>query len=135
MTEALLDGTIDAIASDHAPHADEEKERGLVDAPFGFVGLETTLPLVLTHLVRPGLMTLEEAIARMTLVPAEILGLPVGRILDGAPGDLAIIDPDICWEIDRDKLHSKSRNTPYHGWTVYGRAVTTIVGGQVHEVV
>lgn len=128
---ALTDGTIDAIASDHAPHTAEEKARGLAAAPFGIVGLETTLPLVLTHLVATGVLLLEEAIARMSAAPARILDLPVGRIEDGAPADLVLIDLDEAWTIRKSELSSKSANTPFDGTTVRGRAAATLVGGRL----
>ena len=131
--EGLRDGTIDAIVTDHAPHAGYEKEVEFDRAPFGILGLETSFPLVYTTLVRPGILPLSPAIAKMTHVPARILGLPldVGTLQTGAPADIAVLDLDREWTIDRDKVQSKSKNTPFHGMTVWGKAAYTLVGGRV----
>lgn len=134
MIAGMLDGTLDVIASDHAPHAADEKARGLADAPFGIVGLETTLPLLLTDLVAPGIVSLEEAVRRMTVVPAQILDLPLGTLDLGAPADVTIIDMAQRWTIRREELVSKSKNTPFDGKEVTGRAALTIVGGNLHPV-
>lgn len=129
----LADGTIDCIVTDHAPHAGYEKEVEFDAAPFGILGLETAFPLVYTHLVKPGILTLNNAIAKMTSIPAHVLGLgaEVGTLQTGAPADLAILDLDIEWTIDRNTVQSKSKNTPFHGWKVQGKAVQTLVGGRV----
>jgi dihydroorotase len=127
--EALADGTIDAIATDHAPHAPEEKLVEFDRAPFGVVGLETALGVILTHLVRPGLLSLEDAIRAMSTAPARILGLAAGTLEAGAPADIVLIDPDRRWTVHSGEFASRSRNTPFEGWELEGRAVLTIVGG------
>jgi dihydroorotase len=133
LREALADGTIDAVATDHAPHAAEEKMVEFSAAPFGVVGLETALGVVLTHLVSPGVLSLMEAIRRLSTTPAAILGLPGGSLGPGAPGDVVLIDPDRRWTVRRDELASRSRNTPFDGWTLQGRAVVTIVDGEIRH--
>jgi len=130
----LANGTLDVIASDHAPHAPEEKSRTWDEAPFGVIGLETTLGLVLTYLVKPGLLTLEQALAKMTLVPARIFGLAedgAGSLTPGAPADITIIDPARTWKVDTAAFYSKARNCPFHGWKLQGRAIATIVRGKM----
>jgi dihydroorotase len=127
----LADGTIDIIATDHAPHALFEKARGLADAPFGIIGLETAVGLILTHLVHPGLISLPKMIEVMSTVPAQILGIAGGRIDIGAAADLTLIDPDMKWTVTESDLRSKSRNTPYIGVTLKGRVVGTIVNGRL----
>ncbi|OPX23085.1 MAG: dihydroorotase [Candidatus Latescibacteria bacterium 4484_107] len=128
--EGLTDGTIDVIASDHAPHAPQEKALGLKAAPFGIVGLETSLGLVLTELVQPGLLSLSEAIAKMSLRPAQILRVEGGRIREGCSADLTLIAPDEDWTVDVGRFRSKSRNTPFAGRILRGRAVMTFRGGE-----
>ena len=129
----LADGTIDCIVTDHAPHAGYEKEVEFDAAPFGILGLETSFPLTYTTLVKTGILTLSQAIAKMTSEPARVLGLPdsVGTLKPGAEADIAVFDLDAVWTIDRNKVQSKSKNTPYHGHEVQGRAVFTIVGGRM----
>ncbi len=127
----LKDGTIDVIASDHAPHTPEEKARGWEEAPMGVIGLETTLGVVLTTLVHPGIITLAEAIERMSSNPAKILGIPGGSLAVGNPADITIIDPDKKWVVDPQSFASKGRNTPFRGWRLRGKAYATIVGGEV----
>ena len=129
--EGLADGTIDVIASDHAPHAPEEKALGLEAAPFGIVGLETSLGLVLTELVHSGLLSLSEAIAKMSLRPAEILRVEGGRIREGGPADLTLIAPDDVWTVDVERFRSKSRNCPFAGRTLRGCAVMTLRSGEI----
>ena len=128
---ALADGTISAIATDHAPHADDEKAADLAEAPFGIIGLETAVGLVITELVERGVLSLAEAIAKMTLQPARILGLPGGRLDIGGAADITLIDPTASWTVDPQRFYSKARNTPFAGRTLRGRAVMTIVGGRV----
>ena len=118
--EGLRDGTIDAIATDHAPHAPTEKALGMLDAPNGIIGLETCLPLVYTYLVQPGYLTLVEAIAKMTSIPAAILGIDRGTLSVGAVGDVTIIDIDSINRVDVTKSRSKSQNTPFAGWELKG---------------
>lgn len=131
--EALADGTIDAIATDHAPHAVEEKLVEFDRAPFGVVGLETALAVVMTHLVRPGLLSIEDALRRMSTLPAQILGIPGGRLDVGAPADLVVIDPDRRWTVRPGEFASRSRNTPFEGWNLEGKAVLTMVEGAIRH--
>jgi dihydroorotase len=127
--EALADGTIDCIATDHAPHARAEKEGEFAAAANGVVGLETAVPLLLDRLVRPGMLALPTLVARLSLGPARVLSLPGGSLAPGAPADLTILDPDEPWTIDPARFRSRSRNTPFAGWTGVGAPVLTIVGG------
>ncbi|HXH85783.1 MAG TPA: amidohydrolase family protein, partial [Nitrospira sp.] len=128
--EGLRDGTIDVIATDHAPHAMQEKQQGFTEAPFGIVGLETALPLTLA-LVEEGILSLESAIEKLSSAPAKAFSLPKGTLAVGADADVAIIDSHAQWEVDPSKFRSKSRNTPFAGWKVKGAVLTTIVGGRV----
>ena len=128
--EGLKDGTIDAIATDHAPHAPHEKEQEFARAPFGMLGLETSLGLVVTHLVKPGILTLSQMVEKMSLAPAKILGVPGGTLTIGQPADITVFDPDAEWTVDVDKFYSKSRNSVVNGVTLTGRPVTTFVGGR-----
>lgn len=127
--EGLCDGTIDAIATDHAPHTPSEKAQGMLDAPNGIIGLETCLPLVLTYLVQPGHLTLTEVIAKMTAVPANILGIDRGTLAVGAVGDVTVIDVDAINQVDVTKSRSKSRNTPFTGWELKGWQALTLREG------
>jgi dihydroorotase len=126
----LADGTIDVIASDHAPHAQEKKMQELDQAPFGIVGLETSLGLVITQLIKPGHLDWPSAIAKMTVNPARILGIDKGTLRIGADADITIIDPDVRWKVDTAEFRSKSTNTPFAGWELTGRAEMVIVGGR-----
>jgi dihydroorotase len=128
--EGLRDGTIDAIATDHAPHAVQEKQQEFSAAPNGVVGLETALPLVLA-LVEEGILSLEDAVAKLTVAPARAFGLSKGTLAVGADADVVIVDPQEEWVVDPTRFRSKARNTPFAGWKVKGRAVMTIVGGRV----
>ena len=127
----LVDGTIDVICTDHAPHALEKKMQELDQAPFGTIGLETALGLVGTKLVEPGHLTWPQAIEKMTINPARVLGLEKGTLAIGAEADVTIIDPDRVWNVDAKKFASKSSNSPFGGWKLKGRAETVIVGGRV----
>ncbi|HET8633473.1 MAG TPA: dihydroorotase [Gemmatimonadales bacterium] len=129
--EALRDGTIDAIATDHAPHHYDAKEREFDQAPNGIIGLETAFPLANAELVGSGLLTLPQLVERMSTVPARIFGLPGGSLAKGAPADVVLLDPDVRWTVDPSTFRSKSRNTPFGGREVRGRAVATIVRGHV----
>jgi len=127
----LRDGTIDVIATDHAPHTQAEKAQGIEDAPFGIVGLETCLPLVITRLVYEGHLAMSEAIARMTINPARILNLNKGTLAEGADADITIIDMRKEHIVDVSKFESRGRNTPFAGWKLTGLPVMTIVGGNI----
>ncbi len=129
--EGLADGTIDCIATDHAPHAKEKKMQELDRAPFGIVGLETSLGLVVTHLIEPGHLDWPAAIEKMSVNPARILGLNKGTLALGADADVTIIDPSTDWTVDPAEFRSKSTNTPFAGWKLRGRADVVIVGGRV----
>ncbi len=167
LRDGLRDGTIDVLASDHAPHLSKSPdssgrlkkvyplpiERDDVagaknnrvnvpiyrdshfedwnKAPFGLVGLETTLGLILTYLVAPGVITLQDAIAKMTVNPARIFNLPTGELKIGMPADITIIDLAKEWRVDVDKFKSKSRNSPFHNWKLKGKAVATIARGKI----
>ena len=119
------------ICTDHAPHAAEKKMQELDRAPFGIVGLETCLGLVSTQLVAPGHLTWPQAIEKMTVNPARVLGIEKGTLAIGADADVTVIDPDYEWIVDPERFHSKSRNTPFGGRKLRGRADAVIVGGMV----
>ena len=127
----LADGTIDVIASDHAPHAKEKKMQELDQAPFGIVGLETMLGLVITKLITPGVLDWSKAIRKMTINPAKVLGISKGTLSIGADADITVIDPTAKWTVDPGQFHSKSSNTPFAGMELTGRAEMVIVGGKV----
>jgi dihydroorotase len=127
----LADGTIDCICTDHAPHAPEKKMQELDRAPFGIIGLETCLPLVIQQLIEPGILTWPQAIEKMTINPAKVLGINKGTLRPGADADVTIIDPSRPWTVAVGDFQSKSQNTPFIGWTFHGRADTVIVGGRV----
>ena len=131
MIDGLKDGTIDVIASDHAPHAPEEKELEYAEAPFGVIGLETQLGLVITHLVEPGHLPLAEALAKMTVNPARILRIPKGTLSPGSDADITLFDPKKSWTVDISKFRSRSRNCPFDGWKLKGRPEMVLVGGKV----
>jgi len=128
---ALVDGTIDCVATDHAPHAQAEKEGEFDQAAFGVVGLETAVAILLDRLVRPGLLPLGTLVSRLSRDPAKLLGLPGGTLGPGAPADLTILDPERELTVDPARFHSKSRNTPFAGWTLRGGPWMTIVDGKV----
>ena len=125
----LADGTIDIIATDHAPHSKEEKERSITAAPSGIIGLETSLALGITSLVRPGHLTMLQLLEKMTVNPAKLYGLPSGRIEEGAPADLILFDPEEKWT--PTEYVSMSSNSPFTGWELYGKVKMTICGGKV----
>jgi dihydroorotase len=134
LLEGLGDGTIDAIATDHAPHHHDEKLVEFDDAPFGIVGLETAVPLAMDRLVRPGIIDLRRLVELMSLNPARILGLKKGTLAPGADADITVIDPDLEMTVDPARFQSRSRNTPFAGWRLRGWPVLTLVGGRaVHE--
>lgn len=127
----VRDGTIDCLATDHAPHLAEEKELEFQYAPFGIIGLECALPLYIKALVEPGHIDWMKLIDLMTARPARIVSLDKGTLQEGADADVTLIDPNRPWKIDIDRFASFSRNCPFHGWNVRGRAVTTIVKGEI----
>ena len=131
--EGLCDGTLDAIATDHAPHAPSEKALGMMDAPPGIVGLETCVPLVFTYLVRTNRLSLSDAIAKMTHIPAEILHIDRGTLSVGAVADVTIIDPGKVATVDSAQFQSKSRNTPFDGWELKGWPMMALRGGVPSE--
>jgi dihydroorotase len=126
---ALQDGTLDAIATDHAPHSQEEKSLPLPQAPFGIIGLETAVPLCLTQLVHTGLLPLPQLIALFTCGPRRVLNLAAGALTPGAAADLTVLDVNRETVIDPARFHSRSRNTPFAGWRCKGKAVATVIGG------
>ncbi len=127
----LMDGTIDCIATDHAPHAREKKMLELDRAPFGILGLETAVGLAVTRLVEPGRIGWPRLVEAMSTLPARILGINRGTLRPGALADITLIDPALTWRVDAAAFASKSVNSPFHGWTLQGRAVATIVAGRV----
>ena len=131
LREGLLDGTLDFIATDHAPHTADEKAVGMKTAPFGITGLETAFPLLYTNFVKKGIWTMQQLIDWMTIKPADVFGLPYGKIEIGAAADLVLIDLNKEQKIDRTTFVSKGKNTPFDGWTCSGWPVTTIYGGKV----
>jgi dihydroorotase len=128
--QGIADGTVDAIATDHAPHHIDEKNVEFNIAMNGIVGLETALPLTL-KLVEDGVIDLPKAIALLSSGPAGVLALPVGQLVAGGVADVTIIDPDLAWTVDAQKLVSKSKNTPFDGWQMKGAAVCTMVAGKI----
>jgi dihydroorotase len=134
LTAAIADGTIDAIATDHAPHAPETKERPFEEAPPGMLGVETALAVAITQLVETGVMTLHQVIATLSWQPARIAGLDaLGHglpITAGNPANLCVLDPSEQWVVDPDRLASKSRNSPFAGWKLSGRVRHTVLRGQ-----
>src|SRR5687767_1429153 len=129
--EGVVDGTIEVLCSDHAPHCDYEKEVEFDYAPFGITGLETELPLSLMQLYHTRKMSLPDVLARFTTGPANLLKLAKGTLRIGADADITVIDPDREWIFQRAESASKSKNTPFHGWTMKGKAVITVVAGRV----
>ena len=131
LLEGLLDGTIDFVATDHAPHAEKEKEAGILNAPFGIVGLETAFPLLYTHLVKTNKMTLSQLVEVFTRKPAEVFQLPYGLLEEGKYADITLVDLDNEVAIDKQSFYSKGKNTPFHGWNVFGNPILTIAAGKV----
>lgn len=130
MIEGLRDGSIDVIATDHAPHHADEKALEFDRAPFGIVGLETAVPLCLDRLVHAGIVSLTRLVELLSTNPARALNLPGGTIAEGAPADLTILAPDAEVTIRKETFRSKGRNTPFDGWTLRGAVAATIVGGR-----
>jgi dihydroorotase len=127
--EGLKDGTIDAIATDHAPHSVEEKEVEFDAAPFGIIGLETALGLIVQHLIKPGILSWRQVVEKLSLNPYRILGLPEPKFKAGEMANLTIIDPDANWIVDKTKFKSRSRNTPFDGWELTGRVLGVMNNG------
>jgi dihydroorotase len=133
LLEGLCDGTIEVLASDHAPHCDFEKEVEFDYAPFGITGFETELPLSLMQLFHTKRLSLADVLAKFTVAPAKLLKLNKGALSVGADADVTVFDLDVEWTYERGESLSKSRNSPFHGWRMKGRAVATIVAGKVVE--
>ena len=131
--EAVADGTIRFLATDHAPHCSYEKEVEFDEAPFGVVGLETALGVYLTELVHGQGMALADVISKMTQIPSDYFALGRGTLKEGAVADVTVIDPERTWTVKKEEFRSKSRNTPFDGRNLRGRAVFTIVGGQIRH--
>lgn len=129
--EGLADGTLDVIATDHAPHAVEEKERGLLKAPFGIVGIETSFAMSMTYLYHSGRMPLKDVLYKMTAAPASIMNINAGTLKLGAPADVCIVDLDEEWTVDVTKFKSKNHNCPFDGMKLRGRVKYTICGGKI----
>ena len=130
LLEGLADGTIDAIASDHAPHHPDEKDVQFSAAPFGILGLETTVSLGLDRLVRPGILELGRFIRLLSSGPAAVLGLPGGSLEPGRQADITLLDLERQVTVRAERFRSRSRNTPFEGWRLRGAAVGTLLGGQ-----
>jgi dihydroorotase len=134
MLEGLADGTVDVIATDHAPHHADEKMVEFDRAPFGIVGLETAVSLVFDRLVHAGRLSVRRAIELLSTNAAAVMKVPGGTLAEGLPADVTIIDPDRTVTVDAAALRSRSKNTPFHGWTLRGGVMMTMVGGRiVHE--
>lgn len=131
LLEGLLDGTIDILATDHAPHSEEEKNGSMIDSPFGIVGSETAFSLLYTYLVETGKITLAQLVDWFTVKPAKIFGFEEGTLDIGAPADLAVFDLEKETTIDATEFASKSTNTPFKGWKVKGETVLTLVDGEI----
>jgi dihydroorotase len=131
LKEALAEGLVDALASDHAPHLQSEKELEFFTAPFGIASLECALGLYVKALIEPGIVDWLGLMRLMTCGPAKVIGIDKGTLGIGRQGDVTVIDPDAEYEINVNKFRSKSRNCPYHGWKVRGRVDKTIVGGEI----
>jgi dihydroorotase len=128
--QGFIDGTLDTLVTDHAPHHYDETEQAFDDAPFGIVGLETAVGLMLTHFIETGKMALSTLVERMSLQPARAFRLPGGTLAEGAPADLTLIDASAEWTVDPRKFYSRGRNTPFSGAMLRGRTVLTVVGGR-----
>ena len=131
LIEGLRDGAIDCIATDHAPHSAADKNKGMLDAPFGIVGLETAAALTYSELVMKDVLTPLQMAEKMSYNPAKVLRLDAGTIAEGKDADLVIFDPNASYTIDKNTFVSKSKNTPFHGRKVTGRVDMTIIGGDV----
>ena len=130
VVEGVLDGTVDIIVTDHAPHAAWEKSREFELAPFGMTGLETSLALVNTHLVKTGRLSLARMVELMSINPRRVLSLPALSIAPGNVADISVFDPDLVWTVGADGFESKAENSGYVGQTLTGRATDVLVGGR-----
>ena len=130
MLEGIADGSVDVIATDHAPHHYDEKNVEYDRAPFGIVGLETAVPLSLDRLVHAGRIRLSRLVELLSVNPARILNVPGGALSEGAPADITILAPDLRVKIEAAKLRSRSKNTPFNGWDLRGGVAATLVGGR-----
>jgi len=128
---AIREGLVDCFATDHAPHTHEEKQRPFDQAPFGIVGLETAFALTVSHLVRPGHLSLARALELWTEAPRRVFGLPEVRLEPGFPADLALLDPEREWTVDPARFHSQGRNTPFAGWRLTGLPLATFCAGRL----
>ncbi|MFM7114486.1 MAG: dihydroorotase [Planctomycetota bacterium] len=133
LIEGLKDGTLEVLATDHAPHAIEKKTREFDQAPNGIIGLETFLPISVKALIEPGHLDWPTMIGMMTIAPARVLGINRGTLAKGAIADVTVIDPHAEWTVDSAKFRSKSRNCPFNGWKVRSRAEVVIVGGDIKQ--
>ena len=131
LLEAVVDGTVDCIVTDHAPHNPNEKMLEFDQAPFGIIGLETALGLVLTRLYHPGLISLKRVVELMSTQPAQLINQPLGHLKAGAAADLTLFDTEAEWVYDLGQTRSKSRNSPFHGTALKGRVAATIVAGTI----
>jgi dihydroorotase len=130
MLEGIADGSVDVIATDHAPHHYDEKNVEYDRAPFGIVGLETAVPLSLDRLVHAGRIRLSRLVELLSVNPARILNVPGGTLSEGAPADITVLAPDLRVKIEASKLRSRSKNTPFNGWDLRGGVAATLVGGR-----
>jgi dihydroorotase len=135
LLQALADGTIDCIASDHSPHASHEVEVPFEEAPFGAVGLESTVGVTLTHLTHKGIISPLDTIRKLSTTPAQILRLEAGTLKPGETpvAQVTVIDPDHEWTFDRNKTFSKSKNTPFHGMRLKGKTMLTFSGNEIYR--
>ena len=133
LIDGLKDGTLSVLATDHAPHALEKKTREFDQAPNGIIGLETFLPISIQALIEPGHLDWPRMLGMMTIAPAQVLGIDRGTLTPGAVADVTVIDPDVVWTIDPTRSKSKSRNCPFGGWKVRGRAEIVMVGGDIKQ--
>ena len=131
LLEALRDDVIEVISTDHAPHSEEEKSRSMLEAPFGIVGLETSVALTITELVDKGYLSMMELLEKMTVNPAKLYHLPQGRLQEGRPADLVIFDPEEEWTVK--EYRSKAANSPFTGWKLKGKVKYTICDGIIVE--
>src|SRR5262245_15393402 len=130
MIAGIADGSVDVIATDHAPHHYDEKRVEFDHAPFGITGLETAVSLCFDRLIHPGIISLSRLVELLSVNPARILRVPGGSLADGAPADISILAPDLQVTVSAAAMRSKSKNTPFDGWTLRGGVAATIVGGR-----